>query len=354
VTRARRESASERVAREAAELELRDTKERLRLALEAAAMHAWSRDLSTGDVTQAGDGAHLFGTPIKRIEDVLRRVHPDDRPRVEREIGRALAGEVAYDLEYRVVRPDGQVRWVRSKAAVDFAPGGEPRRMLGVTMDVTQRRTLEREILEIGERERRRIGQDLHDGLGQHLAGVSFRAKALELTLAARGAPEAADAATIASLLAEAIAQASALARGLHPVEFKVDGLATALEGLASRARQLFGVECACDCDPEVLVYDNTAAMHLYRIAQEAVSNAVRHGRARHISIRLGGARDAVELTVRDDGVGFGRAEPGPSGDGMGLKIMRHRAAMIGASLDIRAVAGGGTVLACAYRNVRA
>jgi PAS domain S-box-containing protein len=326
-----------------------EAQQRLGLALQAADMVAWSRDLPDGKIIWSGGSTRIFGNACDTIDDVLRRIHPDDRARVERAIAEALGGGGDYDAEYRVVDPEGRVRWVKARAAVEFGPGGEPRRIFGVSMDVTQRRTLEREILEASEREQRRIGQDLHDGLGQQLAGISLKSKALETQLAASSFPEAAMAASISALLGDAIGQARALARGLQPVELGAGGLAAALELLASRVRELFGLECVCTCDASALVYDDGAAGHLFRIAQEAASNAAKHGRATRIDIGLAGTGASVELTVRDNGTGF--REPPAGHEGMGLQIMHYRERMIGASLDIWALPEGGTLLACSYRN---
>jgi signal transduction histidine kinase len=262
-----------------------------------------------------------------------------------------VEGKAAFDAEFRVNRPDGQVRWVRTKAAVQLGPDGRPRLLLGVTMDITQPRVLEKEILEISEREQRRIGQDLHDGLGQQLAGIQFRCNALELQLASKSLPEAAAAARIGGLLIGALSQAGDLARGLLPVESVADGLAAAIKELCSQMVRLFGVACVCECDPRALVYDNEAAVHLYRIAQEGMSNAVKHGRAKRIHITLAANGDDVLLTIRDEGIGI--PEASWRNKGMGLHIMQYRARLIGGLLEIRPLPEGGTLLTCSYRNIR-
>jgi signal transduction histidine kinase len=217
--------------------------------------------------------------------------------------------------------------------------------------DITERRRLEREVLAIGERERERIGQDLHDGLGQHLTGAALRAKSLERKLAEKSLPEAADAALLVAFLSDAIEQTRALVRGLCPVKPGAGGFCGALRELASRVQQASGVSCCVECDERAPGPRDIVAMQLYRIAQEAVTNAVKHARARHVVITLGLAGGAPALTVRDDGVGIPASEIAkPSG--LGLAIMRYRASAIGASIGIRRDPAGGTIVTCLFAGV--
>ena len=209
--------------------------------------------------------------------------------------------------------------------------------------DITERRQLERALLEIGRREQQRIGQDLHDVVGQHLTGVAFLTKALEKKLAERGMPEAADASQIAQMINETIMQSRGLARGLCPVDLTAEGLMTALGEYAGYVEKLFDIACTFRCDEPVLVHDDSVAMHLYRITQEAVNNAVRHGQAQKIEITMAASEGSPKLTVTDDGVGL-PDEPAPS-EGMGLRIMNYRARMTGGALDVRRGRVGGTVV---------
>jgi signal transduction histidine kinase len=208
-----------------------------------------------------------------------------------------------------------------------------------------ERARLEQQILEISERERRRIGQDLHDGLGQHLAGLELMVDSLEQKLAAQGRPEAARAADIARHVREAIRQSRALARGLSPVELDANGLMCALQELAANISALFRVRCRFHCPIPVPVADNTAATHLFRIVQEAVSNAVKHGRATGIDITLAAARPGLRLEIADNGTGLPPEET--RGQGMGLRIMRYRVATLGGNVTVAPGPEGGTVVAC-------
>jgi signal transduction histidine kinase len=207
-----------------------------------------------------------------------------------------------------------------------------------------ERVQLEHQILEISERERRRFGQDLHDGLGQHLAGMELMMQALEPNVATVSKSSAEQIRKISGHLREAIRQSRALARGLSPVELQADGLMAALEELAANVSAMFQVKCTFECRSPVLISDNAAATHLFRIAQEATTNAVKHGRARRIEIGLQRKDGKLLLSIRDDGKGF---KPAASqGKGMGLSGMTFRARRICGSLAVES-AKGATVVTC-------
>jgi two-component system CheB/CheR fusion protein len=213
--------------------------------------------------------------------------------------------------------------------------------------DISERKRLEKTILEIRETERRRIGQDLHDGLGQHLTGVAFMGKVLEERLAESSAPETADAAKIVKLVNESIKMTRELARGLLPVASEAHGLMSALQGWAVEVSELFHVACRFECSDSVFVHDEARADHLYRLAQEAVTNAIKHGRAGTIAVGLAVVMGGGALTIRDDGCGFDVAPKSQSG--LGLRIMSYRAKMIGGSLSVQSSLNGGTVVRCLF-----
>jgi signal transduction histidine kinase len=215
-----------------------------------------------------------------------------------------------------------------------------------LTEEMTERERLERELLEISEREQRRMGQDLHDGLCQHLTGATLAGQVLEEKLAAMHAPEAADASKVVEIVQEGINLSRRLAKGLYPVEMEADGLMLALEEFAGTTSKLFKVSCRFECDLPVLFRDPATAGHLYRIAQEAVGNAIKHGKARNILIRLDATEENSELSIRDDGGGL--PDPLPKERGMGLRLMAHRATMIGGQFSAGRRAGGGTLVTCA------
>jgi len=219
----------------------------------------------------------------------------------------------------------------------------------GIIRDITERKQLEKEILEISEREQRRIGQDLHDGLCQQLTGIAFLMQALQQKLATDNAAGASQAAQISSLLKEAVTQARNLSHGLYPVDPQPDGLMVALRELASSVSAFFNIECTFRCPASVMITDNSAATHLYRIAQESVQNALRHGKASRVTLELLSTRKGIHLSVTDNGIGF------PSLDqlkaGMGLRTMNHRAHVIGAAFSIAPLPRGGTRMSCDMPN---
>ena len=218
----------------------------------------------------------------------------------------------------------------------------------GLLHDVTDRRRMERQILEATAEEQRRIGQDLHDGLCQELTGIAFAVELLGRKLGARRAPEKATLDRIAELVDQSITHARELARGLQPVALDAAGLATALSELSHKGESLFGVTCVFERrgDLDAAVAGGETAGHLYRIAQEAISNAVRHGRARTIDVELAADDSSLRLTVSDDGTGI-PAKP-PATGGIGLQTMAYRARVIGGALTVRPGRHGGTVVTCA------
>ena len=218
-------------------------------------------------------------------------------------------------------------------------------RTLALTQEMSERERIERELLEISEREQRRIGRDLHDSLGQHLTGVALAGQVLEEKLAARGLPEAKDASHMVELVQEGISLSRKMARGLHPIEIEADGLMQALEELAAISSDLFRVACRFECDSPVLIRDTAISGHLFRITQEAVSNAVKHGRAKNIVVQLEALDDGIALRVKDDGIGL--PDHRERSEGMGLRIMAHRAGMIGGAFDARRNPEGGTIISC-------
>jgi signal transduction histidine kinase len=218
-----------------------------------------------------------------------------------------------------------------------------------LTNEIQERTRLQKELLETSERVQRRIGNDLHDGLGQHLTGTALAGQVLGQKLAGRSLPEAAEADRLVELIQEAIELTRTLARSLHPIEMQPGRLVDNFQDLAVGASDRFKVSCQFECHPVAplpAVNDVNAATHLYRIAQEAITNAVRHGKARHINIRLDSTADEIILTIIDDGIGL--PENARNGDGLGLRIMAYRASMIGATFNIeRQSSLGGTRVTC-------
>lgn len=218
-------------------------------------------------------------------------------------------------------------------------------RTLALTQEMSERERLEKEILEISEREQRRIGHDLHDSLCQHLTGTALACQVLGEKLAGQSRPEAADAHQLVGLVEDGITLARNLARGIYPVDMEAEGLMAAFQELAASLTARSKIRCTFACDPPVLIHDAATATHLYRIAQEAVTNALRHGKPRHVLICLTGGDRRLTLTVEDDGAGL--PENWSKGRGLGTRIMAHRAARMGGLLSIEPGPAGGTVVTC-------
>jgi PAS domain S-box-containing protein len=239
---------------------------------------------------------------------------------------------------------DGLERQISWSITVLASRDGKAEYVIAAGIDVSESKRLEKAILDISGREQRRIGQDLHDGLGQHLTGIAFMSKVLEQELSDKGLTEAADAAKIVKLVNEAVRKTRELSRGLLPVLSDAQGLMAALEQLAWEVEDLFQVSCRFRCLQPVLIRDDSMAEHLYHIAQEAVHNSIKHAKPKNILINLAAVNDRLEMTVEDDGGGF---VENPASTGIGLHIMRHRGRMIGGTIEIEHLVSGGTVVKC-------
>jgi signal transduction histidine kinase len=209
-----------------------------------------------------------------------------------------------------------------------------------------ERRQLEQDLLCVSEHEQQRIGQDLHDGLCQQLAAIGCAARALADDLQGRALPEAQDASQIEALIQQAVMEARGLARGIFPVHVDRNGLSTALSELASTTSRLTGVAIEVKEGSDVHLSDPEVSMHLYRIAQEAVANAVRHSRATLILVAVEAHDGLLELRIEDNGCGL-EASQRKTREGMGLRTMRYRAESLGAELSIKNRVAGGTVVTC-------
>ena len=252
--------------------------------------------------------------------------------------------EFEFTYESRIGRRD-----LHSRLVPEFGPDGQVMSVLGVCADVTERRALQAELLSIAEQQQRRIGQDLHDDVGQELTGVGLMSEALADALAEGRSPEAALMARICDRLGYVRERIHGLARGLFPVEVDARGLMGVLEDLASRVGVQHRVESTFECEAAVSIRDDHVATQLYRIAQEAIANAIKHGKPRHIRVRLGIEDGRSVLEIRDDGVGM--AADCRLGQGMGLKIMQYRSELIGATLDIGPAEPAGTRVVCGIRG---
>ena len=232
------------------------------------------------------------------------------------------------------------MRWKGLREALE---GRVRERTADLTAEIAAREELESKILIISEREQRRIGCDLHDLLCQHLAATALAAKVLEEKMAGQASAEAGN---VVSMIEHGIAVARDMARGLTVLPSGKDNLLVALEDLAASTREHFNVDCQVSYGDSQLTLDEFRAIHLYRIAQEAVGNAIRHGRATRLTVTISQIGSRGILSVQDDGTGM-PDQPNPSG--MGLRIMRHRARMLGGQLDIYEENSKGVTISCSF-----
>ena len=291
------------------------------------------------------------------LQDVLGRPLWDGRwwwfmPAAQKQLKEAVAAAAAgrfvrYETKLQgegdlVITADFSVKPV-------FNSDGNVAFLIVEARDITEHKRLEQEILNATIVERRRIGQDLHDGLAQQIAGIALLSRALQQRLAASDARAAEEARTIMDLANQATTQSRALARGLCPVEMTEDGLVDALRGLAADTEKIFSIPCEFRCETSASVADSAVATHLFYITQEAVNNAVKHSHAGAITVSLSGGPEGVSVRVKDDGIGL--PEDADKANGLGLRTMRYRADAIGAFLDIRSVPPRGTIVRCYVRT---
>ncbi len=379
--------AVQRMRRQAA---LKASEERYALAQKAANIGSWEWDIARDRVVWSEQIEPMFGLArgqFRGTNDAFHRcVHPEDLQFVADSVLAAVDGRKDYNIEHRIVRPDGTVRWVSETADVIRDAEGKAVRMVGLVRDITdrkkaqteiqklneqlelrvvertaelteankhlraemlRRKRLEQEILEISEREQTRIGRELHDSLGQQLTGIAIMGKVLQQRLAIQSPEEATRAGELVKLITRAIEETRQLSRGLHPVALDENGLMSALQSLALATEGLPGVSCTFECDQPVLVRNASMAVHLYRIAQEAVSNAIRHGRAKRIAISLISNHNRATLSIVNDGRKFPKRLPRKRG--MGLQVMGYRAEVIGGILTVQQGPTGGTQVTCDF-----
>lgn len=312
-------------------------------------------------MTDAEDGRTLYISPGfeeiwgRSCEDVRNStrawydtIHPEDRDRML-DAGLGIRRHGGFDEEYRIIRPDGSMRWVRERAFGIRNAAGKVSQAASITEDITERKLLEKEVIENNDRERAQLGRDLHDGICQQLVSIAFATDLLRRDLAAQLPGEAVRAGKVTSLLDNAITQARNLSHALCPVNLAGDGLAVALRSLAGAVNKGFGVVCGADCSEKVFIHDHAVATHLYRIAQEAVQNAVQHSHPTQVLIRLTQEGETVRLSVTDNGKGAD--EEGERVFAVGLNIIKFRTQMTGGRLKVERSAAGGTTISCMFQQ---
>lgn len=336
--------------RKSAEAALLEREERMRAIVEMAVDAIITID-ERGKIDSVNSAAiRLFG--YARLEMVGNNVsmlmpQPDRSKHdgyLHRYVDTGVPAIIGVGRDVIGVRKDGSRFPVH--LAVSEVRLANQRLFTGVLHDLTNRRKLERLVAEASASEQQRIGQDLHDGLGQQLAGLSFFCKSLTTRLEAKDIPEAADARRMNELITSALVQARGLAKGLAPVMAGHQGLSLALEQLATYVSSTFSIPCRFHGPNAIDIRDTTVATHAYRIAQEAVTNALKHAKPWNVLVTLATENGQIVLTIEDDGTGLSTSG---TGMGSGREIMRARAAVIGGTLQIVPGVAGGTIVRCCF-----
>ncbi len=369
--------------RKRAEEALRISEERLRAVIDQAVVGIARCDLK-GRVVFINDAfCKMLGYNRSELigKSVMELTHPDDVDHNMRLFRNLVAKSKPFQIEKRYLRKDGSILWASVSVSPMRDATGKTDSAVAVAIDVSDskksraaleeakrlletrvhertaelvaaneelqneialRKRLEGEIIGVSDREQRRLGQDLHDSLCQHLAATAFLARASGDRMRSGKRIDPGDLDKISQLINDGVTEARTIARGLHPVEMDPAGLHTALHSLLSRQSQL---PYRLDMDEEPPISDPAVALHLYRIAREAVINANKHARAREILVRMRSSAKRIELSVTDDGIGV--SPDSHLGPGMGLQIMDYRARSIGGRLEIKTVRPHGTRVAC-------
>jgi PAS domain S-box-containing protein len=372
--------------RKAAEKALRESEALMRATVEQATA-GFARCDATGRITFANRIlCRMLGYTKSELigKSLAELTHPNDVKDNVRRFAQMIRNGRAYEIEKRYIRKDGSILWVDVSASAVRGPDGKTHSAVSVIVDITarkraeaalrrskqllelrvrartlalrrtnrqleneieRRKGLEGEILTISDREQQRLGQELHDGLCQHLTGVAFMARSIALRLRQHRVVDAADIEKIAELVNTAAVDTRNLSRGLHRMDVDAASFITALRDLAKR--EIWRTPCRVDVHPSFRIEDDVGAAHLYRIAREAVINANKHGRAQQIVIRLEKSPKAMVLRVIDDGLGFPN-QPNPA-KGLGCHIMKYRAQLIGGNLEIDFPQKGGTRVSCYF-----
>jgi len=370
--------------RKRAEEALRKSEERLRAIINQSNAGIANCDLNGRFLFVNWKFREMLGYTDSQLaaKTIFTITHPDDVDITKRRFGEMVQESKPIEIEKRYIRKDGSLIWINVCDTPVLDVAGKPVSAVAVAFDITQRKKaeealrksktlleervrertrelrlankelreeisqrkgLEGEILEISDREQQRLGQEIHDGLCQHLTAVAFMARSVALRLKNHRVIEVSDIEKIAQLVNDAATDTRNLSRALHRIDVDSAGFVTALEDLVDR--EIWQIPCRLEVKPSFHIEDDVAAGELYRIAREAVINASKHSEGRKIVIQLERARSEMVLRVIDDGIGF------PSDlktkRGLGAHIMSYRARVIGARLEIDSPKGRGTRVSC-------
>jgi len=327
----------------------RRNEERLRLALEAAKAATWDWDVPTGEMSWSPDTHRMFGAASGRspsLDSFLDCVHPLDRESVATTVREAMAGATSYETEFRVVGDDQSERWVLGKGRA--FRNGKPLRMLGVFVDVSERHRVEEERRDLGgrlinahETERRRLSRELHDGVGQRLALMSVELARLRQEVIGTP-PILQQVRRLSEHIEEVGSELHRLSHELHPAWLEQLGLVASLRRICSELSDAGGISILLEIEEIPAVLTNEVALAVYRIAQEALHNIVKHSAAANATVRLEADRADIVLSVTDDGQGFDPLAERTM-KGVGLISMRERVGQVAGQMTLTSKPNQGT-----------
>ena len=326
--------------------------DQLRLAVESGKSVVWDWDLRGKPDFWFGDLHSMFGVQSATVDghfaDFRRYVHPDDRDNLSRGIAEAIQTHSPFEQEFRVVLPDGVIRDAAVIGKCYYGPHGQPQRMLGITMDITERKQAEHELRELSghliaaqEEERARIARELHDDLSQRLALLAVELQTLNCFATEVAAAESLDA--LMERIKEISEDVHSLSHRLHPALLDRVGLVPALRKLCKELQAQSGIKLTLTCGEVPDSLPKNVSVSLFRVAQEALANVIKHSGAAAASIELITSRNHIRLKVVDYGHGFEQSSSPPHG--LGLLSMRERVRLIGGELTVRSQPSKGTVI---------
>ncbi len=339
--------------RKSAESALRESEERLRLAQAAGSVGMFEWDIQKNRHYRSAEMERIYGATSGSIgstcEAWIQRLHPDDRERVERELWRHVEEGGTRDIEFRIVRPSGEIRWLFSRGNLFRDSAGRPLRILGVSIDITERKkteavlsSLSQRLIEAQEQERSRIARDLHDDISQRLVALSLETGRLKQSPPDSAAEISSRMGELSRRINQVLAEVQSMARQLHSSQLEYLGIVAAMRSFCAEFAEQHKLQIDFTCDDIPPLLSKEVSLCLFRILQEALHNAVKHSGVRQFEVQLRSTSDAVDLVIADSGIGFD-PEAAMNKRGLGLISMGERLRLVNGTLSIDSQPKRGT-----------